>query len=219
MKLAKWGLAILLASPLAIPLAAFAQSQDSSQSSQDPLAAAARRAREEKKDAPKAAKVWDNDNIPSTPGTVSIVGESGGENSAASDQSAAPDQQGQQDQQAASANAPAPIDDKEKAEKAAELDADKQQLESLKKDIDILQRKLVLDQQMYYIKPDYASDKAGAAALKDEQDQIDAKQQQVADLQKKIDELQSEASAASSSSRNSSGNSPSGNPPSTNQNQ
>jgi hypothetical protein len=219
MKLAKWGLAILLASPLAIPLAAFAQSQDSSQSSQDPLAAAARRAREEKKDAPKAAKVWDNDNIPSTPGTVSVVGESSGENSAASDQNAAPDQQqGQQDQQAANANAPTPLDDKEKAAKAAELDADKQQLESLKKDIDILQRKLVLDQQMYYIKPDYASDKAGAAALKDEQDQFDAKQQQVADLQKKIDQLQSEVSAASSSSGNSGGNS-SGSSPSTNQNQ
>ena len=218
MTLAKWGFAILLASPLAIPLAVSAQSQDSSQSSQDSLAAAARRAREEKKDAPKAAKVWDNDNIPSTPGTVSVVGGSGdNSNSAPSDQNAAPDQQqGQQEQPAAdaSANAPAPLDDKEKAAKQGELDADRQQMESLKKDIDILQRKLALDQQMYYIKPDYASDKAGAAALKDEQDQIDAKQQQLADLQKKVDELQSQISAAGSSNANSSGT-----PPATNQNQ
>ncbi|HTX16778.1 MAG TPA: hypothetical protein VMD77_15865, partial [Candidatus Baltobacteraceae bacterium] len=92
MKLAKWGLAILLASPLAMVPGAPAQSQDSAQSGQqqDSLAAAARRAREQKKDEPKAAKVWDNDNIPSSPGTVSVVGDNSGENANAepSDQSA-----------------------------------------------------------------------------------------------------------------------------------
>jgi hypothetical protein len=42
---------------------------------QDPLVEAARRAREAKKDAPKAAKVFTNDDIPSQ-GAVSTVGES-----------------------------------------------------------------------------------------------------------------------------------------------
>jgi DNA repair exonuclease SbcCD ATPase subunit len=219
MKLAKWGLAILLVSPLAIPSLAPAQSQDSSQSGrQDSLAAAARRAREEKKDQPKAAKVWDNDNIPSNPGAVSVVGDStqgtgGTTGQGTSDQQTGDQQQGNQQQdQAQAANSNAQPVDKDKAAKAAELDADKQQLESLKTDLDILQRKLVLDQQMYYGKPDYSSDKAGAAALKAEQDQIDAKQQLVADLQKKMDDLQSQVGAAGSSS-------PAPNPPANNQSQ
>jgi hypothetical protein len=208
MKLAEWGLAILLASLLTIPLAASAQSQDASQSDQqqDPLAAAARRAREQKKDQPKAAKVWDNDNIPSGSGGVSVVGDSGQSGAPPSDLNT-PDQQ--QDQtRAANSDEQAKPDDKEKAAKAAALDAAKQQLESLKTDLDILQRKLLLDQQTYYGKPDYSSDKAGAAALKAEQDQIDLQQQQVDDLQKKIDDLEAKVDAAASNSS-----------PSTNQNQ
>ena len=63
-----------------------AQSSQSSQASQtssssssnttqeDPLAAAARKARERQKNAPKAAKVFDNDNLP-TSGGISSVGE------------------------------------------------------------------------------------------------------------------------------------------------
>jgi peptidoglycan hydrolase CwlO-like protein len=47
---------------------------------------------------------------------------------------------------------------------------------------------------MYYIKPDYASDTDGAAKLKDEQDQIAAKQQEMDDVQKKIDDLNAELS-------------------------
>ncbi len=43
-------------------------------SQQDPLVEAARKAREQKKDAPKAAKVFTNDNIPSQ-GAVSTVGQ------------------------------------------------------------------------------------------------------------------------------------------------
>ena len=205
MKLVKWGLAILLASPIAMVPACSAQSQDAAESGQqqDSLAAAARRAREEKKDEPKAAKVWDNDNIPSSPGSVNVVGDANQSAAASSDQGA----QGQ----AAPANA------EDKAAKSAEIDADQQQLKSLKTDLDIAQRKLVLDQQMYYGKPDYSSDKAGAAALKDEQDEIAAKQQEIDDLQKKIDALQAGATAAGSGSN--SGNSPSASSPSTDQSQ
>ena len=43
-------------------------------SQQDPLAAAARKAREQKKEAPKSTKVFTNDNIPTT-GGISSVGE------------------------------------------------------------------------------------------------------------------------------------------------
>jgi hypothetical protein len=208
MKLANWGLAILLASPLTIPSVVSAQSQDAAQSSQqqDPLAAAARRAREQKKDRPKPAKVWDNDNIPSGSGAVSVVGDSG-------ESAATPSDQGAQSQDQAASSTESnqqaqPAASKDQAAKSAELDSDQQLLNSLKTDLDIAQRKLVLDQQMYYVNPDYSSDKAGAAALKDEQDQINAKQQQIDDLQKQIDALQSQ-----------SGTAPAPNPPSTNQSQ
>ncbi len=208
MKLVKWGLAILLASPIAIVPAVSAQSQDAAQSGQqqDALAAAARRAREEKKDQPKAGKVWDNDNIPSSPGSVSVVGDAN--QSAQGQEKAANSTESKQQAQ--------PVSAKDKAAKSAELDADQQQLKSLKTDLDIAQRKLVLDQQMYYGKPDYSSDKAGAAALKDEQDQIAAKQQEIDDLQKKIDELQSELTSAGGDSSSSS---PSASSPSTGQSQ
>ena len=205
MRLAEWGLAILLAAPLAIPAVASAQSQDSSQSGQqDSLAAAARRAREEKKDQPKPAKVWDNDNIPTDPGSVSVIGDT----AAPADQAASdhPQTDQQPDQQAPS-NSTSEATDKDKAATTAELDADKKRLASLKTDLDILQRKLALDQQTYYGKPDYSSDKAGAAALKSEQDQIDAKKQQIDELQKKMNDLQAQAAA------------PTAAPPANNQNQ
>lgn len=196
MKLGKLGLAILLISPC---LTGRARAQDAASSAQQSsLAAAARQAREQKKDQPKTTKVWDNDNLPTTPGSVSVVGESG-ENTPSSEAPAGNDQ-GQQP--AASSEEAKPVPKKDKAAISSDVDGAKQQLQDAKTDLDILQRKLALDQQMYYGKPDYASDKAGAAALKDEQDQIDAKQQQVASLQKKVDELAAELEAAGGDSRN-----------------
>jgi predicted RNase H-like nuclease (RuvC/YqgF family) len=81
----------------------------------------------------------------------------------------------------------------------ANVESTKQQVESLKADIDIMQRKLVLDQQSYYGTPDYASDKAGAAALDDEKAQIESRQQELADAQKRMEDLQAQIAAAASS--------------------
>lgn len=175
MKLANWSLAILLVSPLTI---ASAQPQAATQSDQqqDSVAAAARRAREQKKDQPKAAKVFDNDSIPTTPGAVSVVG------SPSEAPSAEQPAQGQNQTTGTQGQAKPPA-----AMSPAELDAAKQQIQSLKTDLDILQRKLTLDQQSYYGKPNYESDKEGAAGLNAEQTEINAKQQEIDDLQKKID--------------------------------
>ena len=84
---------------------------------------------------------------------------------------------------------------REKAAVSAELAEAKEHLESLTTDLDILVRKLGLDQQMYYNKPEYASDKDGAAKLKAEQDDIDAKKQEIEAAQKKIEELTSKLNA------------------------
>jgi peptidoglycan hydrolase CwlO-like protein len=45
-------------------------------------------------------------------------------------------------------------------------------------------------------KPDYASDKAGAAKIKQEETEVGAIKQDVADLQKKVDALQAKLDSA-----------------------
>jgi hypothetical protein len=189
MFIAKWApLILLLSMPGHI---AARQSQagtpSASDQQQDSLAAAARRAREAKKDQAKPAKVWDNESLASTPGVISIVGQP-----AAPASNPAP---------AADGKSPAgnpPAADKSAIE--ADLSAAKANLQSLKVDLDLLQRKYALDQQTYLGTPEYSSDTAGAAALANEKSQIDSKQQQITDTEKKVADLQAQLDAANKSS-------------------
>ena len=64
----------ILAILICIP--ARAQQQNSQSGSGDPVADAARKAREEKKDAPKPKKVYTEDDIPTKKGDISVVGNS-----------------------------------------------------------------------------------------------------------------------------------------------
>ncbi len=208
MKLAHCGLLILLAAPLAAasarPLSAAAaqsataQSQSQTAQSQsssgqtDPLAAAARRAREKQKNQPKPAKVWDNDNIP-TSGGVAVIGSTSQDSTASST--------------AGSANTSQPGEQKSETSKSAkktdyqpELKSAKADLKNLQTQLDFLQRKLALDQQSFYQSPNYSSDTAGAKALQSEQDQIDAKKQDVAAAQKIVDDLTAKADSQTSAS-------------------
>ena len=186
MRITVWGILVLLASA---PGAAAAPQQQQSppasgQSQQDSLAAAARRAREAKKSQSKTAKVWDNDSVAAVANTVSVVGQpadSTASSASTSNGNPAPTK---------------PISVKDKSALEADLSAAKAKLQDLKTDLDILQRKYALDQQTYYGKPEYSSDTAGAAALKDEKSQIDAKQQEVADAEKKVADLQAQLDAA-----------------------
>jgi hypothetical protein len=184
MKLARWGLTILLVSPLVAAGVEAHQDQTSTSSDQDgSLAAASRRALEQKKEQAKTVKVWDNDTMPTAPGGVNVVGQ---ESPSGSDTtpSSTP----------AVAGKPADVPAIQ-----SNLDAAKQELESLKTDLDILQRKYTLDEQDYLRNPNHPSDKAGAAALEDEQNQISDKQQAIADAQKKIADLQARLDAAAAS--------------------
>lgn len=190
--IAKWVAVLLLASPAGLAAAqqqpaSQTQSQNAERSGdqQDPLAAAARRAQEEKKQQPRAAKVWDNDNIPKSPGTVSVVGESG---------SAAPS--GQETTTTASGGAEVSKETEKKSsleeQKAAlekQLEQAKAHLKSVTTDLDIATRTNQLDQQSFYSNPNYASDTEGAAKLKNEQSDVDAKKQEVDDLRKNVDTL------------------------------
>lgn len=174
------------------------QGQKQGQLQSDPLAEAAKRAKEEKKKQPKTAKTWDNDNIPTTPGDISVVGESGTlkeasatpaagktETPAAADQGA-PDAGAKSSAEQGSETG---TNEDRKAELTKQLEQAKEKLGSVSTDLDILTRKYALDQQTYYSKPDHASDTEGAVALKVEEGEIATKKQEVADAQKRVDDI------------------------------
>src|SRR6202167_5530349 len=77
MKIAHWGLGILLVMPVGIAAGrAQAPSQEApAPAPTDALAAAAKAAREAKKDQAKPARVWNDDTIPKSNGAISVVGQ------------------------------------------------------------------------------------------------------------------------------------------------
>jgi len=165
-------LALLFVPPTTISALAQQAPAPSDQQQGTSLGDVARAAREQKKAQPKPGKVWDNESIAQSGGQINVVGPAP---AAAAAPEVAPEK-------------PAPAEDRATLEK--QLADAKGQLATLKTDLDIMQRKYTLDQQTFYSKTDYSSDKAGAAALDEEKSQIDAKQQEVADAQKKVDDLQ-----------------------------
>jgi hypothetical protein len=182
MRIARLGIAILLIAPAGI--AAAQQAQPSQPQS---LADAARRSREQKKDSAKPARFWDNDSIPTTPGSVSVVGDA----NASSASAATDDKAADSSTKGAAAAAPGSADAAKNSSAAeAGLNAAKEHLKQLTADLDLLTRQNDLDKRTYYGKPDYSKDTDGADNLKREQNQIDAKKQEVADAQKKVDEAQ-----------------------------
>jgi hypothetical protein len=186
MRITRWGLMILLVSPVGIAVAQPQQDQTppqpAQQQQQDPVAAAARRAHDQKKDQAKAAKVYDNDSLPSVPGAINVVGQP-----AAADQGT-PSVPSQPSNAGAASAADNPA-------VSRDLSSAKAQLLSLQKDLDILQRTFTLDEQMYLLKPEHGGDTAEAAKLKDEKSQIADKQQEIAEAQKKVDDLQAKLTA------------------------
>jgi hypothetical protein len=205
MKFAKFayglGLGILLVLPAGAVFAQSSTPQSSAQSGSDPLAAAAKRAQDTKKDQSKPARVWDNDNIPKAGHEISVVGSNDAAATDGTNPAATPDAAtgAAADASAATANvtAPAPADSAQAqadhdAKVQAQLSNARENLASLKTDLDLMQRTLVLDSQMYYSKPDYSNDRGGARKLADEQANIAAKQQAIDDAEKKIADLESQ---------------------------
>jgi len=182
MRIACSGLLVLLTLPVGM-----ASAQQQPQQQTDSIADAARRSREQKKEQAKPAKVWDNDTMPRKPGGVNVVGQS-------APSSTPPAANAQAAGGAPEAGAAKSSEKSAKDVKAlqASIAAAKEQLQSVKTELDILQRKYNLDSQMYYGKPNYAADANGAAKLADEKSQIDAKQQEVDAAQKKVSQLEEE---------------------------
>ena len=192
MKIAHWSLGILLVMPMGI---AAGQAQPPAQDAQTPaptdsLAAAAKAAREAKKDQAKPAHVWNDDTIPKSNDAISVVGQTPADDSAnaAAGTSDAPGAAVAASSSAGAGGDAAAV----RGALEASIQNAKEKLATIKVDLDLLQRTYTLDSQMYYIKPDYASDTAGAAKLQDEQDRIAAKQQEMDEEQKMIDQMEAD---------------------------
>lgn len=184
MKITRWGLGILVLLAVAV---APVRGQQAAPAATDASAASSAAAKKSGDDKPKRARVWDNDNIPKAGDEISVVGQP---SSAGQDGSAATGV-------GAAAIASNPdekkidrIEAEPKADRDARIEAAKAKVDNFKKDLDLLQRKLDLDSQMYFSKPDYASDKDGAQRIKDEHDGVQAKQDDLDAAQKELDELQ-----------------------------
>ncbi len=191
MRIAHLGLGILLVIPAGVM---HAQSM-SGQADTDPLAAAAKRTREAKTDPSKPARVWDNDTIPKAGQTISVVGQTSDAPADGASETATTDGTANTVVAAGSGTATASTpgatnSPSEGAYLQSRVANAKEKLASLRTDLDLMQRTLVLDSQMYYGKPDYSNDRAGAQKLADEQAQIASKQQSIDEQEKEIADLQ-----------------------------
>jgi len=148
-----------------------AQSQSDSAPS---VAEAARRAREKKKENAKPVRTLTNDDLPAAPAGDAATGTA----------TSTPAAKGED------AVAPAANDDGEKKPPASANDEKAKQLAQLLSELDIMERKAVLDSDSYYTKTDYASDKEGKANLDAEAQQISDKKQAADELKARVAELQ-----------------------------
>jgi len=161
---------------------------DASSAQEDPLAAAARKARAERKDAPKATKVFTNDNLP-TDGGVSSVGEAA--------QPAATSEKGDKGKASAAASgstaAGAANDEATWRAKFAKL---RDKLQRDQDELSVMQRELGQQQMQYYsgdpqkAAQDQASGQPLGEAYNKKKAAIDAKQKQVDADQQAISDAQ-----------------------------
>ena len=156
----------------------------------DPLVEAARKNREAQKNAPKASAVFTNDNIPATPGAVSVVGstttETSGKSSTSSDKTAGAGQSG----------ASAKNDEATWRKKFADA---RQKLAQDQTELSVLQRESDQLQLQYYPDP--------TKALMQSVDRSDIikKQKTIDDKKKEIDADQQAISALESELRKAGG--------------
>jgi hypothetical protein len=157
--------------------------------SEPSVAEAARRAREKKKENAKPVRTLTNDDLPAAPagdvanGAVALPPAMNGEDAV---------RPSANDGGAKKPSTPVNEEQRKalKANTAAALERAKKQLATALSELDLMQRKLVLDSDSYYSKTDYASDKEGKANLDAEAQAIDIKKQDIEDLKARVAELQ-----------------------------
>jgi chromosome segregation ATPase len=163
----------LLGVLLAIPVALAAQQQTD-------VVAAARKAREAKKNATQAKLVFTNDNIPTTPGSAPSV--------------AAPAQPAAESAaKAAEEKSSAEDKKKEEAEWRQKFGEARTKLASAEKELDLLQRELNLNRQQYYSDPNKTlREEYTRSEVNKGKGDIDAKKLEVAQLRAALAALEDE---------------------------
>jgi len=174
-----------------------AQSQDNSGPS---VAEAARKAKEQKKSAPKDSRVITNDTIQLRPASA----DSGATPPAGTVVTTAPAAAPAQTHSAATADTPtsaaapesakpanapaqaAPGAGAKKEEQSAEVAKTKELLAQMQSELDVLKRELALDSDSFFSNPDYARDANGKAKLDELQKAIGDKQVSVEDLKRQL---------------------------------
>lgn len=161
----------------------------SSASQQDSLADAARKAREQKKAAPKTAKVFTNDNIP-VAGGISSVGAAATETTPAPDQAA-----GAGPSNSAAPNGKTSDAEKQWRDKFAAL---RSKLAQDQAALDVMQRELNVDSLQYYggdpqkAYQDQQSMQPMGAAYNKKREEIEAKQKEIEADQQAISDAEDE---------------------------
>ncbi len=170
---------ILAAGLMILAPAAGAQDQQT-----PPLGTVAKQARAEKPPVAPGKKVWTNDNLPTNPFAISVVGPPAPPaEKPASDETKADDKSG------AAKSGP-----KSQTEMEADLAKELMALELAEKQYDLSKRDFALQQQAFYANAKANQDEAGQAQLAEVQKQLDAmaadleaRRARVADLQAKVD--------------------------------
>ena len=187
-------LALVVAGLCLCAFAGYAQDQSSSQQTGDPVADAARKAREEKqkKDAQKPKKVYTDDDIkPAAPDKPEIQNASAaGATTSGTDASAGATQ-------AADAKKPGDAAEKEdpNSEKAwrKRFAAQHEKIAKAEKELDILQRELEKSSVQYYADPTKAmKEQNSRAEVNDKTAKIDAKKNELAQLRQQLDDMEAE---------------------------
>jgi hypothetical protein len=159
-----------------------AQQQSSDQNTKpQSVAEAARKARQESKNEPKAAKTYTNDSVEAIKeGGISRVGSSPATPPA---------------QNAAAAAKPATAPEPPKGEEywRKRFSDARQKLATAEKELDIMQRELNLSQTQYYSDPNKSlQQQYSREEINDKTAKIDAKKQEVADLKQALSDLTDE---------------------------
>lgn len=198
MRIKDWMKAAAIVAGLCLAgLPSYAQQQSSSQQTGDPVADAARKAREEKKNAPKPKRVFTDDDVkPATPEKPAVQNASaagattGAENATGATQAAG-------GAQAAGAQKPADATEKEdpNSEKAwrkrfAEQHA---KIAKAEKELDVLQRELQKSSVQYYTDPQKAmNEQNNRAEVNEKTAKIAAKKKELEQLRQQLDDMETQ---------------------------
>jgi chromosome segregation ATPase len=169
------------------------QQQDSSQQpTADPVADAARKAREHKKDAPKPKKVYTNEDFGSGTGTAAAAPAAATSAAPAnSDAKQTPEGQANADNPPTDKTAGANQNDEGAWRKRFKEARDK--LTEAQKELDILQREAQKAQVQYFADPQKAlSEQYTRKDVMDKDTKIEAKKQEIAQLKQQINNLEDE---------------------------